>query len=386
MYDLSKHPYFEEYKDSKSGVVSYILKERVGQIQQNLYFTEMGGITKDEKYMWFICRDWPNKNGNIAVVSLDPENPFIRRFYGTGKCNFDGAVSNMHMIEGNYAFFAVGPVLYKVDIEGNVSKVIEVGNDFIKNRRFDRLSTTNTVNSTGELVALDMRVGDKTYVSIGNLKTGEIKHLHKFVREYNHAMFSPVHPDLFILDEDWERDPVSGERFDVDKRIWLMDIHGTKLEPIDPENWFRHNDSIYCHDFWSQDGWICIPDIIENVYEYNIETKQKNMVWKRSVCHAHTLERKYWVGDDSPYNWGYEPCKVWFFDRESGKEIEIYSALPKPKHVESPYHLDPHPSFSPKGTYVVSLTTVHDGREDISITPTDALIKRCREVGSKLDK
>ena len=39
MYDLSKHPYFEEYIDSKTGVKSYILTERVGFAQQHFYFT-----------------------------------------------------------------------------------------------------------------------------------------------------------------------------------------------------------------------------------------------------------------------------------------------------------------------------------------------------------
>jgi hypothetical protein len=34
---------------------------------------------------------------------------------------------------------------------------------------------------------------------------------------------------------------------------------------------------------------------------------------------------------------------------------------------------------------VVTLSTVHGGRADISITPTDTLIKRCREEGSKVE-
>ena len=38
MYDLSRHPYFEEYVDEKSGVKSYILKKIAAPIQQNLYF------------------------------------------------------------------------------------------------------------------------------------------------------------------------------------------------------------------------------------------------------------------------------------------------------------------------------------------------------------
>ncbi len=383
MYDLSKHPYFEEYQDPKTGVVSYILKERVGEVQKNLYFTEFGGITKDEKYMWFRCCDWPKHGDTLAVVSLDPENPFIRRFNGAGGTD-SGTIGNIVNVDGNYVFFSSGSALYKIDVDGNITKLFEIGQDFINYRRFEQLSTTCSVNSTGELVLFDMRIGDKSYVATGNLKTGEIKHIHKFYRYYNHAMFSPTDPDLFIIDQEWQRDPNSGERFDIDKRIWLMDTQGTRLEAIDPENWFRHNDSIYCHDFWSQDGWICWPDIIEYVYEYNVETKEKNMVWKRPLCHAHTLYRKYWVGDDNPYSWAYEPCKVWFFDRESGKEIEIFSSMPYPIRGGLTYHLDPHPSFSPKGTYVVSLTTVNNGVADVAITPTDALIKRCREVGEKV--
>ena len=35
MFDLSKHPYFEKYTDEKSGVESYILKERVAGFELN---------------------------------------------------------------------------------------------------------------------------------------------------------------------------------------------------------------------------------------------------------------------------------------------------------------------------------------------------------------
>ena len=109
-------------------------------------------------------------------------------------------------------------------------------------------------------------------------------------------------------------------------------------------------------------------------------------MWKRNICHAHTLYRDYWVGDADPYYWGtHKDCKVWFFDRESGKEIEIFSALPYPKRACAAYHLDPHPAFSPKGTYIVSLSTHDNGNSDVAITPTAPLIKLCREKGTKVE-
>ena len=38
MYDLSKHPYFEEYIDSKTGVKSYILTERAEDCEDEMEY------------------------------------------------------------------------------------------------------------------------------------------------------------------------------------------------------------------------------------------------------------------------------------------------------------------------------------------------------------
>ena len=100
------------------------------------------------------------------------------------------------------------------------------------------------------------------------------------------------------------------------------------------------------------------------------------------MCHVHTNDRKYWVGDASPYKWGVKPCRVIFFDRESGKEIDIFSAMPKPNYKSGGvYHLDPHPQFSRDGENIISMTTVKNGEIDISITPVEPLVKLCREKG-----
>jgi hypothetical protein len=379
MYDLSRHPYFEEYIDPESGVKSYILSKRVATIQQSLYFTHLGGITTDGKYMWFRCADWPSSSIRYAVLSLDPDAPFIRVFNNvTQDTTLLNPIPNTHK-----ALFGARNTVYEVDLDGNTREVITLDEDFVHGRYLEWLSTHLSVNSDGELVTMDMYIGGKSYMAVGNLRTGEIKHVNKFERHYNHAQFSPTDPSLFILDQDWVKDPVTGERFDVDHRIWLMDVDCTRLEPIDPGNWFKHNGSIYCHDFWSADGWICWPDLLEYVYEYNVYTGEKNVVWKRPICHAHTFDRRLWVGDATPYGWN--PCNVVFFDRDSGKEINIFTDMPKPKYDKSVYHLDPHPSFAPSGDVIVSTTTVRGGELDVALTPVSELLDRCRKYGKTVE-
>lgn len=373
---LSKHPYFEEFIDPQSGVKSYILKEKVAQLQQNFYFSEIG-LTDDNEYMWFQCMNWPAEFIYLGVMSMNPEKPFIRAFPAAG---IHGPSCKPNVIPGTHdAVFSVGKTLYRVDIEGNITKVLEIDEDFLQGRTVERLSTNTSFNADGELVALDMRIAGKTYVATGNLKTAEIKMIHKFKSHYTHAQFSPVEPELMLIDQDWEIEADTGERFDIDQRMWLMDTGCTKFEPVLPEKWFRHG-SIICHDFWSQDGWLCWPDFEDAVYEYNVETKELSKVWDNIMCHVHTNDRKFWVGDASPYKWGLKPCRVIFFDRESGQEVDIFSAMPKPKFVSGGiYHLDPHPQFSRDGKNIISMTTVRNGEVDISITPVEPLVKLCRE-------
>lgn len=371
--DLSHHSYFEKYIDKQTGAESYILKEKVAQIQQNFYFSEIG-LTEDNEYMWFQCMNWPAEFIYLGVISMNPEKPYIKAFPAAG---FQGGGNKPNLIPGTHdAIFAAGSAVYRIDVFGNIKKVFEIDEEFLTYRTPDRLSTQLTVNSAGKLVALDMRIAGKTYLATGNLETGEVKMLHKFNRHYDHAQFSAIDPKLILLDQDWERDYHTGERFDIDQRMWLIDTDCTKFEPVLPKKWFRHG-SIICHDFWSKDGWICWPDY-DAVYEYNIESEETNKVWDNSMCHVHTNDRKYWVGDASPYTWDQKPCRVIFFNRESGKEIDIFSALPKPNYKSGGvYHLDPHPQFSRDGESIISMTTVNDGEVDISITPVKPLAEIC---------
>ena len=382
MYDLDRHPYLEAFIDPESGVKSYILKEKVGELQQNFYFTE-SGYTTSGKYLWFKYMNWPSSFCTIAVLSLDPDDPFIRTFPAATLSS-----TCIPVIPGtDDILFQVGPSAYRMDVEGNITKVFEVGQDILKGRTLQRISTHLSFSADAKLVLLDMVIANQSYVGTYNWDTGEIKVIHKFMRHYNHGMFCPTDPELFLIDQDWQSDPNSGERFSYDLRMWLMDVNGTRLEPVLPTNWAFHNDSIICHDFWSKDGYVCYPDLMENVYEYDLKTKKATAVWNHSICHAHTLDRKYWVGDDSPYKWDRKLCQTVFFDRASGKEIDIFSGMPPHKYTAATgYHLDPHPCFSDDGKYIFSMVTYKNRGVDLAITPVEPLIKLCKEKGLQVNE
>src|SRR5207237_3451011 len=93
----------------------------------------------------------------------------------------------------------------------------------------------------------------------------------------------------------------------------------------------------------------------------------------RPLCHAQCdATRRYWCADQTPYKWNERPCEVLFFDRTLGKEVAIASALPAPPHPRGLFHIDPHPQFSPKATYVCYTTTVL-GKVDVALAPVAPL-------------
>lgn len=385
MYDLSKHPYFEEYTDPKSGVKSYILKERVGFAQQHFYFCNTS-LTPDGKYLWIRCINPPALICNLAVVSLDPENPFIRNFPGAG---YSGDGNMPGLLPGTTsAVFAEGKKVYTVDIEGNIETLIALPEEFAKSRIPNRVLTHVSFSKDKKMIALDTFSGDKSNVAVGNIETGEVKTFFRAAGIYNHAMFSPTENGLMLLDQDGWTDLYSDEHFGFINRMWLLNTENETFEAVIPDSWFAHGSKI-AHDFWALDGTLCYIDYDKGAYECDLKTKKHTHVWKRPVCHSHTnYDRSMWVADQTPYQWKDTPCRVIFYDRKTNKEIDIFSSLPYPnidfRNVDSCYHTDPHPAFSENGEWIISTTTVKDGQVDVAITPVEPLVQLCRKKGKEV--
>lgn len=377
---LENHPYFTKFTDPQSGVESYLLTEKIAGMYQHFYFSE-SSVTKDGKYLWIRCTYPPSWFVTLAVVSLDPENPFIRHFPHAGVYGELPCITP----EQDGVYYPNNDSIYKVDLMGNVTKVFQLDPDFVKNRPIQKLTTHSTVSCDGKYMILDMQVGGVYYVMRVELATGAYKVLNNFGRTYNHAQFCPTRPDLFLIDQDWWRDYHSGEYFCIDNRIWLMNIEGTRFEPLVPSAFYGRDGSEICHDFWSEDGYLCWVDYSQGTYECDIDTRQIQHVWKRPICHCHTSpDRMLWVGDQSPYAWKERPCQILFYDRQTNKEIPVFSAMPEPPVYRGQYHVDPHPQFVCDGQYIVSTATVEVDTATVAITPVAPLLEKCRENGQEI--
>lgn len=373
MHNLTRHPFFEAWTDPVSGVVSFILSERVAPVQQSFYFTNPC-VSTDEQWLWFYAAFPPNRQRMLAAVSLDPGKLEIKLFPQAG---FTGA-SPMVAPEGSAAFFCMENSVYKVRMDGSTEVVCTVPEEYIFRRHFARIATHLTISADGRYLLLDGDLGNFWWVGIGDIVTGEVKILKEFGQHHNHAQFSPTDPKLFVIPEDWWNDKFSGRHFAYDHRLWLMDTDQTRYEIVRPKEWDDGHTANASHEWWANDGMLCWNDYRLGSYECDPYTLETTHVWRRPLCHAHcSSDRRLWCADQTPYKWDDTPLEILFFDRERNKEIQIVSAMPKPPVPRKMYHLDPHPQFSPHDRWVVYTTTVK-GKVDVALTPVSRV---CRDLG-----
>jgi hypothetical protein len=378
-WSLDRHPLFERWQDPVSGVVSYILKERVAPLQQSFYFTN-ASVSPDEKWLWFYCSHPPNQTPTLGCVSLDPENPIIKHFPQSGFTSGSPMVAP----ESDGVYFTAGSGVYKLSLDGRVEVVCALSKEQIGRRQFSRIVTHLTMSADGKYFLLDGDLGNFWWVGIGDIQTGEVKIIKTFANHHDHAQFSPVDPNLFLISQDHWSDKTTGQRFPLNHRLWLMDIQQTRFEAVSTKNWYSHN-SDCTHEWWAKDGTLCWVDYKRGAFEANPTTLETTHVWNRSVCHGHcSADRRYWCADENPYKWATEPVQILFYDRVEKKEKHIVTAMPQPKvpqnlyRLDPPYcsrdtnHLDPHPHFSPKGTWI-TYTTMVRGEVDVALCPCDPL-------------
>ena len=364
---LARHPFFEPWTDPISGVRSYILTERVAPVQQSFYYTN-SSLSADEKWLWIRVAFPPAPGKMLAVVSMDPRQPFIRHF---PHAVFDAEA--MVAEEGDGCYLCMRESVWRLGIDGSIKPIVTLGSDYIQNRRLYRLATHLTKSADGRWFLLDGEIGNHWFVGLGDAETGAVRIIKEFIHHHNHAQFSPVHPNLMTIAMDHFHDKITGRRYHYDHRVWLLDTADTRFECLTPDVYCKHLTGV-CHEWWSKDGRVCYVDYERGVYELDLETRQHTHVWKEPLCHAHCdPTRRYWCADESPYKWTKTPCKVKFFDRQTNKVTDIASALPQPTVQRSWYHIDPHPQFSPKGTSVVYTTTVR-GSVDVAITPIEQML------------
>lgn len=369
MFDLSRHPYFEPWQDPASGHLSYLLTARVAPLQKPFYFAN-SSTSADERWLWFEAAFPPSPHKTLAAVCLDPDEPVIRHFPGTVVEH----AAPLIVDDGRACLFAAGDAVWQQPLEGEATLVCRLPEEYVAARHVYRLATHLTISADGRYLLLDGEVGNQWFVALGELATGEVRVLHEWGRHYNHAQFSPHDPNLFLIAQDWWRDRISGRYTCYDHRIWLMDTVPSRFEPLLPTDWFRHGTDA-SHEWWAPDGTLCWVDYARGAYECDVTTRETTLVWPGPLCHAHcSADRRYWCADESPYRWPDADCEVRFFDRETGADLRIASALPAPKVPRRVYHIDPHPRFSGAETWITYATTARGGQVDVALAPVAPLL------------
>jgi hypothetical protein len=363
---LAEHPNFESMTDPESGVVSYLLKEVVAPVQQSFYYTQPS-LSADERWLWLMAAWPPAPLRSLVLVSLDPDNPVVRHF---PQAQFPTAMPLVSPAGG--VWFGVGPSIYAMDQEGKTTCVFTLPEDYIAGRRLDRLATHLSLSADGRSFLLDGSLGSHWFVGTAELETGEFRLIREFDTHHNHALFSPVDPELFTIAHDQYTDPATGHFIHHEVRTFLMNLAGSRYECINPQ----FNCSPFhgaCHEWWSKDGRICYIDYDTGAYEFDPVSGETMHVWKEPLCHAHcSSDRRYWCADESPYKWRDKPCKVLFYDRKREERREIQSAMPMPGgdywSTRKVYHIDPHPQISPRDSFVV-YTATNEGRTTVALAP-----------------
>lgn len=369
--DLGRHPHFTAWQDPQSGVVSYRLTEEVAPLQKSFYFVNPC-IADGGEWLWLETAYPPARYRTLSALSLDPDCPEVRRFPQASV----SAESPLLHNQGRQVWLVLGdrePAVWNLDLDGHLEPVGELPQSYIDGRQVQRISTHLTCSADGKHLLLDGRVGASWFTAVLEIASGNVTVLKEFGRHYNHGQFHPTHPGLFSLAQDWWHERDSGRWHDYDLRIWLLDLDGTRFEPLGAVGIDEYGAKI-CHEWWSGDGQMCWVEYNKGAFECELDTRACTHVWKRPLCHAHcTANRRFWVADQSPYQWPETPCQVLFFDREQKQEIEIVSAMQPPPMPRGWYHLDPHPRFVRNDT-LIAYTTMVEGKVTLALTPVAQLV------------
>lgn len=374
---LAAHPFFTKWRDPDSGVDSYLLTERVAPFQRGLYFVTPS-ISEDGRWLWFSAAFPPSRTWFLAVASLDPARPTLRWFPQAPMAQGGPILTPA----GDAVFMPIHDGVHRITADGGTTEIARLPPEWVGHRHLFAVSSNLTRSADGRHLVLDSHIGNRWLISLLELATGRVTPLRWFHHCHHHAQFSPVDPELILLGQGPWYDPITGNKGDIDIRMWLMDTKLTRYEPLFGDLWFNHN-CRSCHEWWTRDGRVCWVDYDDGIYECrpSEHPRQRRLVWRRRLlCHGQCDgEARLFCADENPYEQPPEhPRRVVFFDRATGRETPIAAGLPSPPvppDDRRSYHLDPHPHFAARDRFIVYTTTAR-GTVDVALTPVDALRAR----------
>lgn len=363
--DLSHSKLFTPIVDPESGLPIYLLTKKVAPLQQGFYFVN-SGMTDDAHFLWFYCAFPPSPLKTLGVI--DFESDTVRHF---PQAQFSGSSPYVDPASGT-VFWGAHESIWRIapDASGMPELVNSLPADVVGSRTVYRVATHLSLSADGKAFLVDAALGLQWILGTLPVDGSDFELWHRFDRNYNHAQFSPTDPDLVLFAQENHSDPITGLRFPIVDRMWLI-RRGERPRPV------FDSPTRVTHEWWDADGrhvW-CVWG--QEAWRTHIETQAvEKVAWPVHCWHAHnTRNGEFLVCDSNETFFRGCPSAVYFLNRATGRYLRIVDNPGLGGITGSRYHIDPHPRFCGQDRFVVLTTTVR-GEVDLAVVKTADLVER----------
>ena len=374
-HPIERSPLFSPWRDPVSGVESFILGRRIAPLQQSFYYVNQS-FSDDGRFLWFYGAFPPAGNGNqgrsLAVVDFQLQE--IRHYPETGFLDASPAVD----LATGEAYWCSGVDIWKRGpLAGDTPVLVNrFPPELARNRRPWRVSTHLTFSADRKSLNIDAEIGRQWFVGHAPLDGTPAVIWQEFDRAYNHGQFSPVDPDLQLVNQDSAVDPVTGDCPNYENRMWLI-RRGGEAAPIFADV-AASGAAKHGHEWWSADGkhvwYIHYNRGVMRVNPFAAKPEAELMWASDTVSHAHADATETLIVADCLPGPATGINRVVFINRRTGREVEIVSHMDYPPESLRRYHVHPHPQFCLRDLYICYTTFVH-GRVDVALVPVSRLVE-----------
>lgn len=368
MVDPSTSLFFTTWTHPQTGLKVFILSETVAPVQQSFYFVN-DGMSSDGRYLWFYCAFPPSGSGSYGrtLGLLDSEKQTVHHFPDT---QFQHASPYVDPDNGDI-YWTTGASIWRrrPHPDAPAECVNSLPQDTVRNRTVTRLATHLSRSADGRGFFVDVAMGAQHVFGTLPVDGGDFEFWHHFDRNHNHAQFSPIDPDLVLFAEEYHSDPITGLRFAVTNRMWLI-RRGEPPRPI------FTTPTICSHEWWDADGRHAWAVRGKETWRTDIETAERERIeWPVNCWHAHNSQDGNYLVCDSTERF-YRGCasSVHFLDRHTGATFKIIDNPAVEGVTGANYHIDPHPRFCCGDRFVVFTTTV-EGQVNLAMVKTADLVE-----------
>lgn len=401
--ELFADDYFDTFVDPISDVVSYWFKTEIPgswsgkRNTQSSYFVTKS-MTNDKRFCFFLISTkevngnmptergavvfdfkerklytFPNKHGGYPYLDEESDQLYyFEMFPQSGKVRDGGQFYRMDLLKDPGTSV---PLL-------TLPKAVAPSGCYV-NRAVSHI----TLTQDKQWVFLDSMIGGDTCIEgMFNIYTGEWKEWHRTTEKHlTHGQISPTNDNEVLLSRDvWgngdSRDALYNQENDgIYERINIMTPDGN-IRVIDPRHPSNNNNNYASHEMWHYDGdhvyWCA-----NGVQIRNIRTGEHVYAYRERATHCNmTYDMKHIVLDNDQMGDSFRGgrWRVTFFNRETGKKVNLISLSPAITTEDKPSRInpDPHPHFVCNDKYIVCTMADSDGYLRWSITPVDQLIRR----------